>query len=165
MPAASLAVCPSPCNLPRAAPTEACLPPSHSHTPPVLATHLATLLPCSCRDSDRFPEVRRWRAELAAAEAALAGLLPTLRLTLQVSSLQYISLHKASRAVAGCGLLLHCSWAVLFSFSAVLAHLYRARTFLSASWPASVSTHPQITNQPTAPTTASGGRVPVGGAT
>ena len=39
------------------------------------------LLPCrparrARRDSDRFPELRRWRGELAAAEKALADLLP-----------------------------------------------------------------------------------------
>ena len=41
-----------------------------------------------CRDSDRFPEMQRWRAEVAAAEQALAGLLPTFRKQLQISSLQ-----------------------------------------------------------------------------
>lgn len=40
------------------------------------------------RDSERFPEMARWRAEVAAAEQALAGLLPAFRKQLQISSLQ-----------------------------------------------------------------------------
>lgn len=47
------------------------------------------------RPSDRFPEVQRWRGEVAAAEAGLGGLLPAFRRTLQISSLQFMSLHNA----------------------------------------------------------------------
>lgn len=56
---------------------------------------LPPVLPPSCcrEDAERFPEVARWLAEAAAAEAALAGLLPGLRRALQgTSAVQYVSL-------------------------------------------------------------------------
>ncbi len=45
-------------------------------------------LPAVRRDSERFPEMQRWRGEVAAAEKALADLLPSYRRQLQISSLQ-----------------------------------------------------------------------------
>ncbi|KAI7838548.1 hypothetical protein COHA_007691 [Chlorella ohadii] len=45
------------------------------------------------KDSERFPEMQRWRGEVAAAEKALADLLPSYRRQLQISSLQFMSLH------------------------------------------------------------------------
>ena len=53
-------------------------------------------LPCPAlparRDSERFPEVLRWRGELAAGERALADQLLEIRRQLQISNLQYLSL-------------------------------------------------------------------------
>lgn len=43
--------------------------------------------------------MQRWRAELAAAEKALADLLPAYRRQLNISGLQYISLHNVGLLV------------------------------------------------------------------
>ena len=53
---------------------------------------ISALNECQCvlprRDSDRFPDMQRWRAEVAAAEKGLADLLPAYRRQLQISSVQ-----------------------------------------------------------------------------
>lgn len=57
---------------------------------------LSYALPCCCfvlfRDSEEFPEVLRWRAEVAETEGSLGTLLRQFRQTVQISSLEYKSL-------------------------------------------------------------------------
>ncbi len=57
---------------------------------------LSYALPCwrfvLFRDSEEFPEVLRWRAEVAETEGSLGTLLRQFRQTVQISSLEYKSL-------------------------------------------------------------------------
>lgn len=82
-----------PCRLGRAPATPLAPPPSLHH-----------LLP-ACRDSEQFPEVLSWRAELAEVERQLDALLVGYRKQLQISNLHYISLQVGGVGGWGWGVL------------------------------------------------------------